>query len=69
MFSVAFHFFLSDKINHPNILYFPSLSCCQWKTMMAWLPSVIPVLQSILVDYPGGQLLEEALQNAEDRCH
>jgi hypothetical protein len=27
---------------------------------------VIPVLQSILVDYPGGQLLEEALQNAED---
>ena len=29
--------------------------------------NVIPVLRSILVDYPGGQLLEEALQNAEDR--
>jgi len=29
--------------------------------------SVRPVLESILLDYPGGQLLEEALQNAEDQ--
>ena len=29
--------------------------------------SVVRVVQSILVDYPGGQLLEEALQNSEDR--
>jgi hypothetical protein len=28
---------------------------------------VVPLLKAILEEYPGGQLLEEALQNAEDQ--